>query len=498
MVYCAVALAVRLLLSSNIEADESMFVGHTYWAWGYGDSQPPLYNWIVILLLGAFHYWPAIALVKWGSIAAAGMSIYHATRRASGSAVSGMVAALSLALVHQIIWLSQATLSHSVLALAAAAATLYALIRVLERGSTSDFLWLAVAVTAGLLSKYNFGVFVLSLAIAAATIREFRLALWRPQLALTVSLVALAVMPHAFWAAEHPAETTGRLKKLHVQTFVLGYQVPLGGIAGVASLLWAAVANVAPMTLIRTAVQRLAQRHDSNVAVLGTAAAIRKLCIRAVIIAFSLSAIVVLGSGIKNVPERYLTLLLIPFPVWLALSFPLHPRAALLYARCAAAVAVFCSIALTGRMLIATNEYTFPYRKIASDVTAIATPPFAIFGKWIEQRANLVIRIPGTTMFDAAHPAERVLAIWSPSEGARSSFIEQKLGGEYERAGPARLLEHSYAYFAGRQGRMYVQLWRRADSARPAAPRLATEGDIQARADTRHEGEPPCLSGSSR
>jgi 4-amino-4-deoxy-L-arabinose transferase-like glycosyltransferase len=372
--------------------------------------------------------------------------------------------------------LSQATLSHSVLALAAAAATLYGLVRVLERGSTGDFLWLGLAVTAGLLSKYNFGVFVISLAIAAATIREFRVALWRPQLALTVSFVVLAVMPHAVWAARHPAETTARLKKLHVQTYVLGYQVPLGGIAGVASLLWAAIANVAPMTLILAAVQRISHERQCSTATFDNAAPLRKLCIRTVLIAFALSAIFVLASGIKNVPERYLTLLLIPFPVWLALAFALEarPHAALLYAKCAAAIGIFCAVALTGRMLIATNEYTFPYKEIAEDVTAIAQPPFAIFGKWIEQRANLVIRIPGATMYDTAQPAERVLAIWSPSEGARSAFIEQKLGSEYQQVGPAHLLQRPYAYLASKkQGRMYAQLWRRIDTAPPPAPLAA-------------------------
>ena len=462
--YCAAALAVRLLLSSNLEADESLFVGNVDWALGYGNSQPPLYNWLAISLLSVVRYWPAIALLKFGSLCAAGLFVYHATRRASNSPVAGAIAALSLALVYQIIWLSQATLSHSVLALAAAAATLHALVCVLQSANLRNFVWLAVAITVGLLSKYNFAVYVLSLAVAAATIREIRAALWRPQLGVTIALVILAVLPHAWWAALHPAETTARLRKLHVQTFVLGYQVPLGGFAGFASLLWAAIANVGPMIAI-SALARWWMRATTAAPEQGSVAgAMRKLCLRGVLIAFGASAIVVLFSGIKNVPERYLTLLLIPFPVWLALAFPLQaaPRAALFYARCAAAVALFCALAVGGRMLIATNEYTFPYKKVAADITTFAEPPFAIFGKWVEQRANLVIRIPGATMFDETQLPERVLATWSPKEGPRSKWTEQKLTTlGYEPATAPRLLERPYGHFAGKQAEMYAQLWRR-------------------------------------
>ena len=462
--YCAAALAVRLSLSSNLEADESLFVGNVDWARGYGNSQPPLYNWLAILLLSAVRYWPAIALLKFGSLCAAGLFVYHATRRASYSPVAGAMAALSLALVYQIIWLSQATLSHSVLALAAAAATLHALVCVLQNARLRNFVWLAVAVTAGLLSKYNFAVYVLSLGAAAVTIREFRAALWRPQLAVTLVLVVIAVLPHAWWAAQHPAETTARLSKLHVQTFVLGYRVPLGGLAGFASLLWAAIANVGPMVAIRAFAKWWSPANEAIPEPGSIAGAMRKLCLRAVLIALGASAVVVLFSGIKNVPERYLTLLLIPFPVWLALAYPLEsaPRAALLYARCAAAVALFCALAVAGRMLIATNEYTFPYKQVAADITSFADPPFAIFGKWIEQRANLVIRIPGATMFDEANAPERVLATWSPAEGPRSKWIEQRLGMRgYEPVTPPRLLERPYGYFAGKPARMYAQLWRR-------------------------------------
>src|SRR5205085_11931703 len=80
VIYFACQLAVRLLLSSNLEMDEASFVGATHWAWGYGDSQPPLYNWLVIIVVGVFRYWPAIALLKFSLLAGPFLCVYDAAR----------------------------------------------------------------------------------------------------------------------------------------------------------------------------------------------------------------------------------------------------------------------------------------------------------------------------------------------------------------------------------------------------------------------------------
>lgn len=453
---------MRLLLSSNIESDESFFVGKLAWLLGYGKSQPPLYHWLVILVMRGLDYWPAIAILKYLSLTATGLLIYDATRRASGSRVAGAMAALSLAFVHQIIWLSQLTLSHAVLAVAAAAATLHALTLILQKGSMRNFIWLGVAVTVGLLSKYNFAIYLISVVIAAATLREFRIALWRPQLAVTTAIVCLAVEPHALWAAQHPAATMARAKKLYVQKVIFGYRIPLGGLEGFASLLWATLSSVIPMTAIRAIVQGRRRASRPNAAGLD-ADAVRKLCLRTLIIAFGVCAAVVFAGGIKNVPERYLVTLLIPFPIWLALAYPIEhdPRAALRYGRCAVVVALFCAIALAGRMLFGANEYTFPYQAVAADITRFAQPPFSVFGRTLEQRANLVIRIPGAQAFDPDQSPPRVLAVWNAAEPERQKFIEQTLREEYEIAGPVHLIEHPYAYFSRKQARIYAQLWRR-------------------------------------
>ena len=44
-----VQLAGRLWLSPNLEVDDAEMVGQIHWAWGYSNSHPPLYHWLVRL-----------------------------------------------------------------------------------------------------------------------------------------------------------------------------------------------------------------------------------------------------------------------------------------------------------------------------------------------------------------------------------------------------------------------------------------------------------------
>jgi 4-amino-4-deoxy-L-arabinose transferase-like glycosyltransferase len=457
VLYCAIGLAARLLLSSNLELDESSFVGLLDWSWGYPHSHPPLYHWLVIIFVRGLDYWPAIAILKYLLLTATGLLIYDTARRASGSRVNGAIAALSLAFVHQIIWQSQATLAHSVLATAAAAGTLHALVLVRQNRRLVDFVWLGIAAAVGLLAKYNFAILLVSLAVAAASLREWRSALWRPQLGLSILIAAAAFLPHALWAWDHREVTTARLSRLDEQQRFGNALAWFRGLDGLLSLTWAALQAVLPMMLVRGVAQRHQRIENSP------ADATQTLCFRTVVIVLASSALAIVAAGVHNVPERYLTVLLVPFPVWLALKYRLDatPKAALLFARIAAAVAIVCAVAIPARTLFGRTQYSFPYAAVAHDITQFAQPPFAIFSERSEQRANLALRIPGATQFVPTTNPERILAIWNAAETDRSAYVERKLGKHYAPEGAARQIERPYAYFSGKQLRIYAQVWRR-------------------------------------
>ena len=59
ILYFIVQLALRLWLSPNLEVDDAEMVGQIDWAWGYPDSHPPLYHWLVRLCHELFGNWVA-------------------------------------------------------------------------------------------------------------------------------------------------------------------------------------------------------------------------------------------------------------------------------------------------------------------------------------------------------------------------------------------------------------------------------------------------------
>src|SRR4051812_13726513 len=237
VIYFTFQLAVRLMLSSNLEIDESSFVGAVDWKLGYGDSQPPLYNWLVILFVGVFRYWPAIAILKYVLLGTTFLLVYDTARRSSGSRVTAATSALALAFVYQLIWQSQFTLAHSVLSVAAAAATLHAFVLILQKGRVRDFVWLGGAVSARLLSKYNFAIFFLSAGLAGWSIRDFRHAFHRRTSLISVAVIAATFLPHGLWAIAHYGVTTARLSRLEEDSVFSQLRLSLRGIDGLGSLL---------------------------------------------------------------------------------------------------------------------------------------------------------------------------------------------------------------------------------------------------------------------
>ena len=475
-IYFALQLSVRLLISSNLEIDEAQFVGAIDWAWGYGDSQPPLYNWLVSMFVGALGYWPAIAILKYLALAATFYLVYDTARRAAGSRVIGAAAALSLAFVYQIIWQSQITLAHSVLLVAAAAATLHALVLVLQKGRFRDFVWLGVAVSAGLLSKYSFAVFLLSVGLGIGSVSEFRRAFFRTASLVTICLVVGAFLPHAIWAIEHHEVTTARLSRLDEGSVFSRLGLSVRGADGLFSLLWAIGSATVPMVLARLIAEACSRRSLSvsapPAATVGGAKefappasyeAMRKLCGRTTLFAIAFCVAIVVAADLHSVPERYLTLLLIPFPIWLSLAYPLaaHPRVAFIYVSLAAGVALVAALLLPIPVLFGTHPYAFPYREMAAELAQLAKPPFAVFASRREHSANIAIRISGAVIFTPSDVQEKVLLLWTEREGTKPEFLPRELSAAYSPAGEIILLKCPYAYYSGKEARLLAQVWER-------------------------------------
>ena len=467
--YFAVQLLVRLWLSSNLELDDAEMVGQIHWAWGYANSHPPLYHWIVRLCHDAFGYWPAATAVpKFALLAIGYLLVYDAGRRATDCRAAGALAAASLLFIPVIAWKTQGKLTHSIVGFAATAATMHAVIVVLKRPRAVSFAWLGVAIAAGILAKYNY-LLVLPALVLALVWEPHARATFRKPAALLAGVVALGLItPHLLWIRDNPVLATQRVYMLQTGGKALGFALPADSVAdGLLSLALFIAASVLPALAVwRLALWRR-RRADVNTGESTPSEAVRRV-LGIVLLgeAIALVAVVLIGR-FTQVHERYLVVLLPPFVLWLALRFPeaVRSRAAVFIAGTAAAVAVFVTIARPFSVFRGTGRLMFPYAEIAAEIDQPNDAPVAILGDRPDNAANVALRLSNASIFDPRSPAARVLVVADTPELAIE--VGHRLGSSYVPDGELRVITRPLLTGSGRTAQLAVQPWRRrTDTAR--------------------------------
>jgi 4-amino-4-deoxy-L-arabinose transferase-like glycosyltransferase len=205
--YFLLQIVLRLLVSGSVELDEAEQVLLTQRiAWGYG-SQPPLYTWLQACIFRVFGEGVlGLALLKNILLFGLYLFTFFAAREMAGEDRTATAATASLLFIPQIVWESQRDLTHSVLATAMAAATLYAAARVLRRGRVGDYFLLGLFAGLGVLGKYNYAVFLAALGIAALSLPEFRSRFRHPRILLSLLVMVLVTAGHFVWSLTHSSD----------------------------------------------------------------------------------------------------------------------------------------------------------------------------------------------------------------------------------------------------------------------------------------------------
>ena len=216
-VYFALQCVLRVLYASGLGLDEAeLFVITQKLAPGYG-SQPPLYNWLQI---GAFSLFglgvPALAILKNLLLWATFVFMYLAGRLVLEDDTKAALTTLSLFTIPQLAWESQRALAHTVIAVTMAALTLYVMLRLLRSGRWAWYVALGVCWALGMLSKYNYILFVAALLIAAVSIGAFRPKILRPLILLSLATALVLLVPHLEWVRTHLAATLSRVRKFEI------------------------------------------------------------------------------------------------------------------------------------------------------------------------------------------------------------------------------------------------------------------------------------------
>ncbi|MGH8627081.1 MAG: glycosyltransferase family 39 protein [Gammaproteobacteria bacterium] len=167
---------------------------------GYG-IQPPLYTWLQWAVFRVFGInATAIALTKEILIGITAITTYFIAKRITLDPRIAGLALISFLFIPQFSYESHRDLTHSILACALAALGLYLALKLLEeRRRLRTYLLFGVVAGLGLLAKYSYGLFLLSLCLAMLSLPHARQAMRDRRFWLAVLVAAVMFAPHGFW-----------------------------------------------------------------------------------------------------------------------------------------------------------------------------------------------------------------------------------------------------------------------------------------------------------
>ncbi|MEK1887256.1 MAG: glycosyltransferase family 39 protein [Phyllobacterium sp.] len=413
VVYVTALILLRLCLSRFMEIDEAQFVGEVYFAWNYGNSHPPLYNWLVrtALELTRWNWVFSVALVRLSLLGLYHWLCFDAARKLAGDR-AGILALTASAFLPQIAWMSVQTTAHTILVMVAAIGVIHAFAMVRSGRDTIGYAWFGFWATVGALAKYNFFIFLISFLIAAALTPGIRRQLLRRQIWLSFAIFAVAFAPVVVASLRAPlAATAGRMEKLaSAIDYLLPIDIPHLGIDGLFSLaistaLWAGPAVIVFIIGRTRDHPRPAPDGDAEV---------RLLLLRTVLIGLVAFATLVVAADYHSVAERYMAPILAPTAILLALYLPQVLGARNILA-IAGFVYVLAPIAVAYIALFATPRFTFPFDAVALAIRAQNPAPARIISNRQDDAANVAVLLHWPPEQGLARD---VVLVWQGDEAA--------------------------------------------------------------------------------
>ncbi|AQS41135.1 MAG: Dolichyl-phosphate-mannose-protein mannosyltransferase [Candidatus Tokpelaia hoelldobleri] len=312
---CLVSLASRGAGLDDAELASNL----SFWNWGYGGSQPPLYTWIAHGLTQIFGLHLAVLQgLKFTLLASIFLAVYAGLRFFDVPRGLAACAMLSMFLSPDIGWNSQYTLTHSVMGTAGAAWCFASLAGFIKKRSWIWAVLFGLSIASAILGKYNGVFFVLALLIAGFALPQTRRVLKIRTFVLTLPVAILAMAPALVFMAMNPAgvlQRTSKFKAGQSGNMALDRLTGLLDFA-VAGLSFAAVALV--VTLVIWLINRKKKGRGETTASIQ----LTTRFIGVVLLAgFVLMGLMIVVFGVTHVRARWLQPVLFLIPVWFTLLF---------------------------------------------------------------------------------------------------------------------------------------------------------------------------------
>lgn len=429
--------ALRVFAAPSLGIDEAQLMMHSRTLeLGYG-PQPPLYAWLQHGIFAVFGIsLLALALTKQLMLLATVLLMFLSARMVLGRSGWALVAALLLFTIPQIGWEAQRTLSHSVLVLLLASLALYLMLRVLRNGRPLDYLLFGLCVGLGLLSKYNFALFVVALLGAALPMEELRRRVLSPWTLIALLIALLVALPHFWWAGTHLDQMLSSADKFEID----GSPSVLNRIfAPVLAVLEATVGFAAITAVLVAAVAYFpgAARAPALSVASGWPQG-RRYVLNLVLAALIAVVVLTLGSGATEVRDRWLLPVLFFLPLALLVLFErrLTRRRLTILAGVSILCAVLCSAGLfvTTRLPDLTGKEidgTQPFRLFAATIARDAGTPDIVLASDGFIAGNFRLHFPhalgpssgGASATDGQ--ARSVVAVWRGNDPMPDSLRER-------------------------------------------------------------------------
>jgi hypothetical protein len=267
-------------------------------------------------------------------------------------------------------------------------------------------------------------------------------------------------MPHLIWALGNRDSVVDRLSKLSGRSRYFEWiDISSVGLDGVLSFAWGIALAILPLYLVwRLSVGRSVAAAEVRIGV--SAEVMRRFFFLVWVLCITVFAIVVLALDAHQVRLRYVTPLIMAFPIWIGLAWPVarNPAASGRIVFCAGIFAVVVAIGWPIQAMVTRGPLNYPYAEMAEAIARSVTPPFAIMtGALVDQ--NLTARIDGATVWDERNPADSVLVVVREDDDIGRTA--ERLGAGYapvEGEGKASFPNH---YFIDRIRTLRWQMFER-------------------------------------
>ncbi|MFH0783107.1 MAG: glycosyltransferase family 39 protein [Pseudomonadota bacterium] len=455
--YFALHIGLRVALSGYLDYDEAEQALLSQWLLAGYTEQPPLYTWLqhfLFILFGKNVF--AVSLMKNGLLLLTYICVFFAAREILHDDRPAILATVSLLLIPQIAWESQRDMTHTTLVVFAATATLWQVIRLINRQNLTNYCIFGLFLGIGILAKANYYLFAIVLLLTLSSFAEGRKVLFSRKILISLLIMAALTGTYFVWMAGNQDIIFSATHKFKREIAFSWYKGPI-------SLISTSFQFLTPLWLICLLVFPTGFRLKGN----PEKDFHRQFVGRYLLVLFITLFIVVLVGKVTYVKDRWLQPLLFVAPIFFFAR--LSPNAITLnrfkiFLKIVAVAALAIYLAFTIRVIGASYTGSFcrlnyPFRTVAEDMRHLGFTHGLIISDDRFVAGNLQMQFPTSTALIPDYRFEmlvdqtqypQVAVVWQAAQSVTipadlQTFLENTYNIQIADY-PVHYLEHPYLF----------------------------------------------------